>query len=366
MGRIYQRKPGGPWHGYWTDARGRHHRQALGTRDKAVARERLRQLELVSTDPAAHSRHALTSAIADMLAVVAVERAGATHRAYAQKGRHLVRVLGDVELGELTRDQVLLYVRTRQHETASLSTIHKELVVLRRALAEARNRGLWRGDIAALVPKVRVVYRPREVWLTEHQAEQLLERIAPRRRLWVALGLYGGLSLGEIERLRWEHVDLRARHMRIPGTKREGRWRAIPIAPRLVAELERSAPAAPAKRAGPVADRWRNVRRDLAIACEAARVPRVTPNDLRRTFASWLKNQRVDSAVVARLLGHSSTRMVDLVYGRLSEDTLADALDQLPVGGARATGVQDAPASQATSETPADPAEVRKPAKSRK
>ena len=40
-----------------------------------------------------------------------------------------------------------------------------------------------------------------------------------------------------------------------------------------------------------------------------------TPNDLRRTFASWLKQSGQDSLVVARLMGHTSTRMVELVYG---------------------------------------------------
>ena len=57
---------------------------------------------------------------------------------------------------------------------------------------------------------------------------------------------------------------------------------------------------------------------------------RVSPNDLRRTFASWLKQAQVDSFVVAQLLGHSSSRMVELVYGRLDAKTLEGAVNRLP------------------------------------
>ena len=58
----------------------------------------------------------------------------------------------------------------------------------------------------------------------------------------------------------------------------------------------------------------------------------MTPNDLRLTFASWLVQARESLFVVATLLGHSSTRMVELVYGRLDHATLASAIAKLPGG----------------------------------
>jgi len=56
----------------------------------------------------------------------------------------------------------------------------------------------------------------------------------------------------------------------------------------------------------------------------------VTPNDLRRTFASWLKQAGNDSMVVAKLLGHSTTRMVELLYGHLSTNEYKTAITDLP------------------------------------
>jgi integrase len=52
---------------------------------------------------------------------------------------------------------------------------------------------------------------------------------------------------------------------------------------------------------------WIAGKRRLGCACERASVPNVTPNDLRRTFATWLKQQDVDSAVVANMMRHGST-----------------------------------------------------------
>src|SRR5215813_6254842 len=81
---------------------------------------------------------------------------------------------------------------------------------------------------------------------------------------------------------------------------------------------------------GAVVGRWHNVRRDLTIACQRAGIRPVSPNDLRRTFASWLKQRGVDSMVVPRLLGHTTSRMVELVYGHLNDSTLIDAVSALP------------------------------------
>jgi hypothetical protein len=67
----------------------------------------------------------------------------------------------------------------------------------------------------------------------------------------------------------------------------------------------------------------------------------VTPNDLRRTFATWLKQNDVDSAVVAAMMGHASTAMVDRVYGKLDEASYRRAIAKLPGGQASRQVTQD-------------------------
>lgn len=345
MGRIYQRRPSGPYYGYWTDSKGRHRRKALRTGDATVARARLRQLELVSTDQATHGKHPLHQAIKDLLDVVAQGNAHGTWQSYRQKGENLVDVIGDIDCGDMTRENSLAYVRRRKLDGIKDSTIHKELVVLRRALAEAAERGLWRGDPRAIVPSIKVRYEPRRRWLEPKQAEALLAELSCDHRLWARLACSAGLCLGEIERLLWSHVDLKGLLLYVPGTKRASRQRVVNIEPGLAAMLRFR--RGKKRDDGPVVKRWSNVRRDLAAAVHRANakaeanavkrkrrapapMPVVSPNDLRRTFASWLKQRGIDSFTVGKMLGHSSSKMVELVYGQLDQATFARAIAVLP------------------------------------
>lgn len=66
------------------------------------------------------------------------------------------------------------------------------------------------------------------------------------------------------------------------------------------------------------------------MACKRLGFQRVTPNDLRHTFVSWVKKSGVESYRVAKLLGHTSSRMVELVYGHLDAVAMAQAMGELP------------------------------------
>ncbi len=52
----------------------------------------------------------------------------------------------------------------------------------------------------------------------------------------------------------------------------------------------------------------------------------MTLNDLRRTFATWLKLAGVADSLIAQCMGHRDTRMVERTYARLSTPDLAARL----------------------------------------
>jgi len=295
-----------------------------------AARDALRQLERQTHSSTGAPKNAPTHALAEALEYLvsrsSSDAAPGTLRMYATKGGHGLRLLGDRDTNTLQLDDVQEYINARLAEGAEPETVRKELSVLRKALTLAHARNLMRADPRLCFPDFRAHSKTRDRYLTEAEFGSLLSALSPSRQLWVTMAVYTGTRFSELEALRWEeHIALESRWIQIPGTKTAEAWRKVPIAEPLAEVLSRHW-----QPTGPVVAPWCNVRRDLAVACKAARIRPVTPNDLRRTFASWLKQAGVDSMVVAKLLGHTTSRMVELVYAHLHDPSKIEAVGTLP------------------------------------
>ena len=137
--------------------------------------------------------------------------------------------------------------------------------------------------------------------------------------------VYLGPRLSEAYSLKWQDVNFDKGWVAITGTKTTKANRMVPLPPVILELLKKHR-----QREGSVLAPWNNIRRDLELSCKKAGITRVTPNDLRRTFASWLKQAGVDSFTVAKLMGHTSSRMVELVYGHLNDIAYVNAVKVLP------------------------------------
>lgn len=338
MGRIYRRHSEGNYYGDFTTPEGKRVQRSLGTKDRVVAKERLRLAELGATPDSRGKKQRLMDAIDEMIRSMH-NRAEATKEMYREKGRRLLKSLGnpfvsDISLAMLDRYILLRSSSDPEHGGASKHTIQKELITVRRALKYAiRTKAL---HVMPTWPEFSAEYEPRKVWLTPSEFERVCAELEPKRQLWASLAALGGMRASEVERLEWAHLAERLMH--VPGTKTERSARPVPVAPALLHRLDQ-VPAD--QRTGRVVERWGNVRRDLHAACDRAGVKRVSPNDLRRTFASWLVQQGVPLLTVAALLGHSTTRMLEKVYGRLSQENLESAIGALPALGGVTHGVTD-------------------------
>lgn len=339
MGNLHRRN--GVYYSDFIDRAGKRQQKSLRTRDVQVARARLRELELQTTDSAPHPTQALADALDYFTEVTCASKSPGTIESYQQKARHLSRLLGERLLDRLCREDIERYVADRLKEGAHPHSIHKEMVVLRGSLSAASKRNLFHGSIE-IVPEIDAAYEPRRTYLTPEQFETLANNILRplgknpsgvrrarhdarrvRRTLYVMLITLASPRSGEVEALRWEHVDFARNTIQIPRGKTVSRKLKIHPVLRLWLDTYRQA-------SGPIVEPWGNIRRDLPRLCVRLGLPRCTPNDLRRTFASWLVQQGESLYIVAKMMGHKSTRMVELVYGQLDEETLARAIDRMP------------------------------------
>lgn len=322
MARIYKR--GKVWHAYGYDAHGVRWRESTGQHDRraaeAIAIEIERRRAARASEPAPVR---LIDALEALLAQdERAHRSAATIEIHTLKGRHLIRVLGQgFDLHHVTRAGLTAYADKRVTEGASRHTVHVELSVLRRACTVS---GVpWSRQY---MPDMGTVYAPRKTWLTREQAAALLAALSPAQRDAVTVAILTGMRKGELERIAAEHLDHERQAVHVPGTKTAGAMRWLPVADDAWAILTRRAKSRPV---GPLFGPWENMTRDLARACKRAGVPRVSANDLRRTFVSWLANESVSPLTVARLAGHTSTRMVERVYAQLGIGVQREAISRL-------------------------------------
>ncbi len=330
-------KRGLVWYAYVYE-NGRRLQVSTRCRDRRAAEIRARQLERDAADPAhaAAAKASLSDALQLLLSqrreqAVAGRRSFETLHFYETKAGHLVRVFETAEDGSyvpfplagLQARHVDAYVSRRRAERAHESTIAKELVALRVALKLAVRAGLWFGNPAAVLPVAFAPeYRPRRRFLTAAELAQLLGALPPDHAARVAFIVATSACWGES--CRAMRVDVSEDHSTvfIRGTKRSTRLRTVPIVGETARSLLEYALTHAKGEGGMLFRPWANVRRDLQVACEAVRIARCSPNDLRRTCATWLRAAGASPDLIAPVMGHADTRMVERVYGRLPVEDL--------------------------------------------
>lgn len=327
--RIYRKKNNPVWYGWVFDADGRRINFCTKCTDRRAAILVVKQRERETYAPNRAAKNLASHTVEEALTFLVSESSSdcspATLEMYAKKGGHLLRLIGNVDVNQLQLDDIQRFINDRQAEGAKNTTIYKELVTLRKALTLARGRNKFAQDPRNIFPAFSAAYVPKRRFLDAEEFDGLLAHLAEKRRLFVVMTVYLGLRLSEALSLDWADVDLERGWVLIAGTKTQKSRRLVPLPPALKEIL-----SAEKSKKGRVLSPWGNVRRDLAVACEKAGIDPVTPNDLRRTFASWLKQAGVDSFTVGKLMGHTTSRMVELVYGHLNDEAFIGAMQELP------------------------------------
>lgn len=281
--------------------------------EAAIAWRAHREFLRSSPAHAAAKNELLSDWIESFLKEIKTTTSAATLEVAQQKTGHFLRLWPGARLSDVAPPAMDRYVEARRKEGSGDLTISREVAHLVRVMRRAARAGRWGGDPNLLRPlDLRGVYTPRTRALTPSEVVALLRALEPRRAAVVAIAVATGACLSEL----WKVRVLPDGSIAIPGTKRAARDRIVPalsVFEPLLAIARSHLPLKP----------WGKIGRDLDRACRKAGIERCTPNDLRRTHATLLREIGVDRDVVRRLMGHTTTALVDRVYGQPRVEALA-------------------------------------------
>ena len=289
--------------------------------------------------------------------------ADSTLSRYRWAAAHIIEQLGTVKAAKLTSRRVEAALDNLAARPLGRYSVTKVRSLLVAALDDAVGRGELARNLAATsrLPRGLTTQRGRQS-LTPDMARRLLDAVAAERNgAMFALMLEAGLRPGEAAGLYWSDIrghvvnvtrsvslDSRGRAAVTDGLKTTGSARTLEVSDRLADQLAAHRKAQAAERlaaaswvdpelvfASPTGNVLSppNVRRQLAEVCNTAGVTvddngtsrPPTPNELRHSCASLLSDRGVPNEIIADLLGHTSTRMVDQTYRHRLRPTVAIA-----------------------------------------
>lgn len=246
---------------------------------------------------------------------------------YRQKAGHWLRVFGrNFLIKYLTASDVDKYIKKRREEDATDNTIHKELVTLRAALRLALRAGIWAGDVAAILPVgFSTGYKPRERWLPLEEIQRITAELQPDHAARVAFTIATGAEWNAT--VRALRADITDEFVRVRGTKRETRDRKVPVVTEWQ-QLFLSFVLDKAEGTTTLFNHWdhRNSLRSFTSIAKRLGIEPFSWNDLRRSFAQWVRRGGVTFDTLAPVMGHANSKITESVYAKLDDGGVTDRL----------------------------------------
>lgn len=253
------------------------------------------------------------------------KRSAATIRFYLQKFEQIRRHFGDnYPLTKLTALEVDGYILARLR-VVTAHTVHKELGTMRLMLTSCTRRGYYSTPLERVMPAdFDKDYSPRERWVQQEDAWRLIDDLS------VSCARYAAFVFASTARhaavTRALATDYDGSKILVRDYKTKKAFRHVPVN----------------RITKPFADRAFKgssgllyegmtataIRHGLTNACKRLGLPNLTPNDLRRSVAHWLRAAGVPLDQVADIFGHASTQMIERIYGVRDSDELAAAVNR--------------------------------------
>lgn len=242
-----------------------------------------------------------------------------------------------IPVGEITKSDILTFraklAKRRGRGTSGLlspKTINSHMTVLRTVLDEAAERFGFDSSYKNIKPlKLRKTHiEPFSLQEVQH----IIASVRPDYRDYYTVRFFTGMRTGEVDGLKWKHVDFEAREILVRETliqgeteytKTDGSQREIPMFSQVYEALKTQYAATGRKsqyvfcnKLGQPLDHNNVTKRVWYPLLNALGLTKRRPYQTRHTAATLFLASGENPEWVARVLGHSSTEMLFKVYSR--------------------------------------------------
>ncbi len=239
--------------------------------------------------------------------------------------RHFERLVGRCNSKQIKQNAIDKYILERGKEVIR-STVNKDIRNLRAFINWCRKNRYVNSEIE--IKELKEDERP-VVSLSPTQIKKLLSTSKRYKTMWmrilVALGT--GLRLRDIEIWRVSDIDFENSYVTTRSKKTRKSMGSRPVPVPIMAELKKYVSGLDAEQENIFNDnfsryRWKQIRRKLKL-------DDFKFHDLRKTFGPVLAQNGVSTAVIQKLLEHSSPNLTNKVYTNV-DPVLRHAVDQIP------------------------------------
>ena len=254
--------------------------------------------------------------------------------------KHLLPAFGTLFLREITTLKIERFKAEKLASGLRPGTVAKIFGALRRILHKAKTWGLITGDLPTDAVSLPRCDQQRDRYLSHEEARRLLAELLRRSLLWhdiSLLSLHTGLRLRNCLELRGKQIDFDAKIINVPEAK--GGYYVASATDECLAMLRQryTVPNAllfPSPVTGKQMYGGTSAIFPAAVAAcglNDGLDPRDTANrvcfhTLRHTFASWIAQGNVSTAILRPMLGHKSERMTQR-YAKLAPQNAREAVE---------------------------------------
>jgi integrase len=257
--------------------------------------------------------------------------------------KHFNAVYGDMIVAKIKPVDLENYQAKRKAEGKADNTVDSETGTIRAMINKAFDNDMVSGQTLKAFKRTKKLLKrnsnARTRILSHEEFEALCEKAALHVKLAVIIAYHTGMRRGEILKLRWPMVDMKAQTITLEAKiTKDDEKRIIPISDSLYETLKGIPKALHDDhvllfRGKPL----KGIGKALQRACAKAEIPYgrkvkngFTFHDLRHSFNTNMRKAGVPESVIMAITGHSTREMFDR-YNTVDVDDTREAVNQLEV-----------------------------------